>query len=393
MQRDGTQFLRILATNVPALGYRVFEVLPGPATNKSAAAQVTEKNQVMLSNAAISITVERDGAISRLIDKRNGTVNLASQVNGLRINDLAPNTDAGQPLKLENVGPVSASVRAQSGAGGGHVTTITVYRNSNRVDIDNQIIQNFQDTKHWGFSFALNNPSTFSEEVGAINLNKLKSAGGAYANTQARYDYITLNHFADMNDASGQKGITLSNPDLAFAKLGNSTPHSLDSSTPQINVLAGGQVDGPDLGIPAQFGYNYFRQRFALRPHGAYDQAAAMRFALEHQNPLIAGYINPSARTAYPEAFFNLMAVNNPDVLLWSLKVHDDGLQKGLVARLWNMSNAAASAKLTFQQPVREAFRVTHIETDLGPTSSAGNSVSAFFAPQQLQSYRVRLGN
>ena len=32
-----------------------------------------------------------------------------------------------------------------------------------------------------------------------------------------------------------------------------------------------------------------FVNRYAFRTHAAYDPVAAMRFALEHQNPLVAG--------------------------------------------------------------------------------------------------------
>ncbi|MBC7925945.1 MAG: hypothetical protein H7039_09850 [Bryobacteraceae bacterium] len=59
--------------------------------------------------------------------------------------------------------------------------------------------------------------------------------------------------------------MTISNPDLAFARLGNSTP-GLDTRTPQLNFLAGEQVDGPAPGVPAQNANTHFLQRFALRP-------------------------------------------------------------------------------------------------------------------------------
>ena len=48
--------------------------------------------------------------------------------------------------------------------------------------------------------------------------------------------------------------MTLSNADCSFAKLGSSTAAILDTATPQINVLAGGQVDGRYLGIQNQNG-------------------------------------------------------------------------------------------------------------------------------------------
>ena len=261
------------------------------------------------------------------------------------------------------------------------------------MDIGNELNANFSDVRYWAFSFALSEPSLRTEEVGAINLNKLKSAGGDYADTHARYDHITVNHFADFTDGSGRKGVTISNPDLAFARLGNSTTTVLDTTTPQLNMLAGGQVDGSWLGIQGQNGNTHFLQRFALRPHGDYDQTTAMKFALEHQNPLVAGaVISENGGGVYPETNYSLLTVNNPNVLLWVLKPHDDGIENGLVARLWNLSDAAAQAEISAAPRITTAHHTTHIETDLEtiPLNSNGN-VPATFARQQMQTYRLNL--
>ena len=102
------------------------------------------------------------------------------------------------------------------------------------------------------------------EEVGAIIKAKKASQGGQYADRNMRYDWLTLNHFADMS--GGGVGITLSNADLLFMKLGDSSVSSLDTITPKISVLAGGRVDGSSLGIPRPGGDTHFLQRFALQP-------------------------------------------------------------------------------------------------------------------------------
>src|SRR5206468_1250669 len=142
--------------------------------------------------------------------------------------------------------------------------------------------------------------------------DKLQSAGGDYATTHARYDHITLNHFGDFTDSSDSKGMTISNPDLAFARMGSSTVTNLDTETPQLNVLAGGQVDGAALGIPAQNGNAHFLQRFGLRAHASYDRTAAMEFALQHQNPLVTGsIISEKDGGVYPEAQYSLLSIDN----------------------------------------------------------------------------------
>lgn len=385
---DGTQHLRILAAEVPSAGYKVYEVKPGKGESTAGDAATFADN--IFENDSVKLVIERDGAISSFIDKTRGNTELAANIFDRHINDFAPKSDEGEPLKVLNRGPVSVTVRATSEAGLDHVTDITIYQNSPRIDIHNEIRSNFGDNLYWAFTFNLENPSLHTEEVGAINLNKLQSEGGHYSDTHARYDHITVNHFADFSDSSGKKGVTISNPDLAFAKMGGSEHNVLDSSTPQLNFLAGGQVDGGWLGIRDQNGNSRFTQRFALQSHGGYDQPAAMRFALEHQNPFVTGAVISKGQDIYPETTHSILTVDNPDVMLWALKVHDDGIEKGLVTRLWNLSNEDAKANLAFTPAITAAARTSHVETDIEAVPLTGSgTLPASFKRQQMQTYRV----
>ena len=387
---SGAPFLRILARDVPSAGYKVYEILPGPGTAaRDDAATVAGADSDTIENSAVKLTVARDGAIRSFIDKHRGATELAATIDGLALNDLAPNSADGDALVIENRGPVSVTLRARSAAGLDHTTAITLYRDSDRVDIRNEITANFADVRHWAFSFNLAAPAVRTEEVGAINLNKLAADGGAYADTHARYDYLTLNHFADFTDGSGRRGITLSNADLAFAKLGHSTVAALDTSTPQLNVLAGGQIDGRYLGIQDQNGSTYFLQRFALRPHGGYDQPAAMRFALEHQNPLVAAPLIGKDTGPFPATTYALLTVSDPAVLLWSVKPAEEGIDRGVIARLWNLADTPADATLSFAPGFASAQRTTHIETNLESISLRDGALPAHFARQQIQTFRL----
>ncbi len=389
---SGARFLRILATDVPSAGYKVFEILAGPGrTPDDPAAQITEQTDGARSfeNSAVKLIVERDGAIRSLIDKRAPDRELAASIDGLALNDLAPNSADGETLRVENAGPVSVTLRARSEAGLDHTTAITLYRDSDRIDLRDEITANFADIRHWAFSFNLLSPSVRTEEVGAINLNKLTSDGGHYAPTHARYDYITVNHFADFTSGDGQHGVTLSNSDLAFAKLGRSTVKELDTVTPQLRFLAGGQIDGPNLGIHGQNGATNFLQRFALRPHGVYDQVAAMKFALEHQNPFITGALTGPATGPFPADMFSLLTVSNPNVLLWALKPAEEGIDGGVVARLWNLADQPEETTIGLASGLASARQTTHIETDLTEVPVTDGQVNARFARQQLQTFRL----
>ena len=390
----GARHVRILARDVPSAGYKVFEIRAGPGavpSNPAATTAAMPDGALTFENSALKLVVERDGAIRSLIDKRRGSAELAATIDGLAINDLAPNSAAGEPLRVENAGPLSVTLRARSDAGLDHTTAITLYRDSDRIDLHNEITANFADIRHWAFSFNLAAPAVRTEEVGAINLSKLASDGGAYANTHARYDYLTLNHFADITAGDGARGVTLSNADLAFAKLGRSTFDRLDTTTPQINALAGGQIDGPGLGIRGQNGATHFLQRFALRAHGGYDQVAAMKFALEHQNPFPTGGLIGRDSGLFPADTYSLLEVSDPNVLLWAVKPADDGPAHGVIARLWNLADSPVRASFTFTPGLAAAHRTTHVETDLAVVSlTAADAVPADFMRQQLQTFRLQ---
>lgn len=391
VERDGKRTLRILASQVPSAGYKSYEIVAGPGQEQWP--QAASHRDGEFGNGRVHLHVARDGAITGYRDRAHGGAELAALIDGRALNDLAPGSDEGEALEVESAGPVSVTLRASSRAGVPHTTRITLYRDSGRVDIDNEITANFADVRYWSFGFQLDAPQVRSEEVGAVNYNALKSKGGDYADSHARYDHITLNHFADIVSGDGKRGVTLSNADLAFAKLGRSTVKELDTASPQINVLAGGQVDGPALGIQGQNGARHFLQRFALRAHGGYDQPGAMRFALEHQNPLVAGAIigrpEANASAPYPEPSYSLLRVDQPDVMLWALKPADDGIDKGLVARLWNLATLPRSAALGLAGGVAAAWQTSHIETDTGRLQLSVGRVDAAFSRQQMRTFRL----
>lgn len=382
----GMTHLRILASDVPSAGYKTYELLPGPGTAPIDPA-ATVVDGTSLESSRVRLVLDADGAIASLRDKARPAIEFAGDIGGLKLNDLAANDVRGDAIVVENSGPVSVTLKCTSAAGRRHITRITLYRDSNRIDIRNEILENFADLRHWAFSFNLPSPDIHAEEVGAIIRAKTKSQGGDYADTHARYDYATLNHFADITDDANTHGVTLANADCAFAKLGRSDPGLLDTATPQINVLAGGQVDGSWLGIRGQHGATLFLQRFALRPHGPYDPASAMRFALEHQNPFVTGPVTGSTRGPYPAMKYSLLALSDPNVLLWTLKPHEDGIQHGLTVRVWNLASQPSHLRLTLGMPLAAAHRMTHLETPLESLGVKKDGFQTTIPARRLESY------
>jgi len=380
---DGVRRLRILAPDVPAVGYKVFEARPGRGAAFANAATVLGAT---MEDEFYRVTLAGHGALTSLVDKTRGN---REYVRG-SANDLG---GSGGAVTVEQAGPVSVTLRATGGGPPARTVRVTLVRGLGRIEVQNEITGNFADVRSWAFHFDIAGPVVHHEEVGAVLRAGLSADGGHYAPRQARYDWLTLNHFADMTGEGGV-GITLSNADCAFFKLGESTLTRLDTVTPSLTVLAGGQVDGPELGITAQGGDEYFLQRFALTTHAAFDQTTAMKFALEHQNPLVAARVTGGAGSAYPADAFSLLTISHGDVLLWALKPAEEGIAQGLIARIWNQSAQTAVFKLALSVPGRTlaaAQSTTHLETNLAAADTSRGALAAGAAPQQMLTFRLRV--
>jgi alpha-mannosidase len=383
--------IRLIAEDVPPVGYKIFEIRPGKGKISIHASENVSAATNVIENKYYRITVRENGSISSLIDKKNNNRELVININNRTVNDLGAGSGS---LEIEDIGPVSATIKAVSAAPVEHTTRITLFNASDRISISNEITENFGSTgdyaPHWAFGFNLDSPDIWHEETGAVINAKLSSQGGHYSPTHARYDWLSANHFADISDPTGY-GVTLSNADCCFMKTGVSTLTDLDSKTPQVNMLAGGQIDGPQLGIPSQGGDSYFLQRFAIQTHTTFSKAAAMRFSLEHQNPIVCGAV--TGGMAYPESEFSLMDISDPDLLLWALKPHHDGIaDNGIVARLWNMSENQSDFGISIPNgSVLSAEEMTHIETPLRKLAVSNKNLNGTISPNRIQSFGLKI--
>lgn len=377
---NGKNHIRILAKNIPSVGYKVFEIRKGAGASFPNAATVTGN---IIENDFYQITVSNTGAITSLIDKKRGNREFVRMIDGKTVNDLG---GTGGSLAIESIGPVSVTLRATSLDPHSHTTRITLIRDSNRIEIRNGITQNFSDILTWNYSFNINSPDIWHEEVGAVIRAKLLPNGGHYSPRNARYDWLTINHFADVS--GGGVGITLSNADAYYMKLGDSTHTVFDTTTPQINILAGGQVDGPALGIPNQGDDSWFLQRFALKTHDAFNQTSAMKFSLEHQNAFVTGTVT-GTNPAYNENKYSFLTISDPDVLLWALKPAEDGVNHGIITRVWNQANTAKDYKLSLTTGIGSGKKTTHIETDIANASIVDGKLVAKLAANQIQTHRL----
>lgn len=378
---DDRAAVRILARDVPALGYRCFEVRAGPGIDFGEGPAADAATGV-LDNGRYRVTVASRGAVASLRARHLADRELAREIDGHALNDLGP---SGGRLAVEDSGAVSATLVARADGPVPHTTRVTLVRELDRIAIANEITANFDEVLAWRFGFDLDAPDVWHEEVGAIIRARLLPEGH-YATRSARYDWLTLNRFADMS--GGAIGVTLSNWDCYFMRLGGSTVRRLDTDTPQIRVLAGGQVDGAALGIRRQGGDERFLQRFALRAHAGYAPAAALRFAMAHQNPLVAFEVTGGSE--YPPESHALLETSDDRVIVTALKPAEDGPDAGIVARVWNVASQQLEVELRMPGGrIVAARQLTHLETPLGAVPVREDAVRDVLAPQQMKTYAL----
>ncbi len=385
--RNGVKYLRILAREVPSLGYATFTVRKGKTSLRTGLAASVSGNAI--ENKRYRIVISRQGAITSLTDKENNSHECIAPVNGLFANDLgSAEGDTGVGLRTENAGPVSVTIVAEGDEPLKHTTRITLFGANDRIEIENYLTGHIgAGPVTYAFSFGLKDPAIWHEEAGAILKASQRSRGGHYADSICRLDWLALNHFVHMSDDNN--GIVISNRDAYLMKTGNSTVTWLDPVTPQLKILAAGQIDAPGLGIADQDGDTYFENFLALKPdNNGFNAAASMKFALEHQNPLVTGKVTGTSGGYYGTRY-SLFSVSAPDILVWTVKPAEEGITSGIILRLWNLDDHDSECDLSASTPIIRCYRDTHIEVDKENIDPSGGKLKVKIGHNRIETFRI----
>ena len=391
MKKEGRNYLRILATDIPSVGYKVFEILKKSGTKQNNAATLAGN---IFENGQYKITLTKEGVMTGLIDKVNGNKELVTvSPDGRYINDMGSGTsNIGDGLVIEHEGPVSVTLKARTDNKLKHTTSITLFNSLiPRIDIVNNIEQNFSALISNTFSLNFIKPEVWHEEIGAIIKAKLTTEGGHYAARNARYDWLTLNHFACLGTQNYH--ISIANRDCFFFKVGASTPGKLDADASYINVLVGGQTDDEQLGIKNQGGDSSFTQQFSISVNNnGLDKTRSMKSALEFQQPLITNMISGDIDAVLPADKYSFLQIANPNMILWALKPAEEGIKNnGLIARVWNLNDASVKSELRFNKKLSSANETTHVEVNMNRVSFNQNKLMINTQGQQMKTFRVKL--
>ncbi|TWT53101.1 alpha-mannosidase [Rubripirellula amarantea] len=370
--------IQFVATEIPSFGYRVYEVRDLPQATETVSP--TRFRNGKLISQFHELTVTQAGAIT---DWKSLVLDQVLVSEHQVANHLE---DAKGKMTLEWEGPVSTVVRIDVARPIKRQTRIKLYESLDRLDIENQILENFSELQKWQFQFNLDNPQTRHEELGVIMQADTISRGGNYADENARTDWLTLNHFVTVQ--GDQASVTIANRDCRFFHLGVDTNGPMDPRSQELHILAGGQVDGQELGIQEQGGDREFTQRFSLFADQRLSDVDAMKRSLEFANPMTVVLLKGAAPKAVRPIHQSLVTIESDSVIIWAIKPAEQGSGGGTIVRLWNLANQSSMYALNFKLGSKKCTKTTHVETDIAEVQIADSKVTGELETNAMQTLR-----
>ncbi len=345
-QRLRSGELAVLVQDVPPLGGAVYNLGPGePCSGAS-----VRVSGMQLANDVLTVQIDpRAGTIGslrhRAIDAELVDHSTAAglgdylYVAGRRPDN--PRVSELQNIEVVENGPLVASVRVEAKAPGCHSLTREVRLTAGAdhvdvvVDLDKRKVLD-PEAVYLAFPFAIPQPRVRVDVAWGVVRPEADQLPGACRN------YYTAQRWVDVsNDA---QGITLATIDAPLIEIGGITTDA---------TVVGWRQQAQDASLLYSYVMNNYWEtnylaaqpgratiRYALRPHGRFDAAAAKRFGIERSQPLIPA---PLANGQAP-SYESLVQVAPPEVIISRLKPSEDG--RALMVRLFNASDQVQRAVL-----------------------------------------------
>lgn len=380
-QRLTTGELAFLASDLPPLSSAVYRIEPGePAAEGKAFADGRR-----LTNGVVSIALDantgtihsltREGVPGDLSDGRE--LNQYLYVTGRKPE--APQPSGTPMIHEKEIGPLVASLLLTSDAPGcrGLTRELRMITGLDRVEIIDTLDKEKvfeQEAVHIAFPFNVPDGRVRMDLPFAVVEPDSGQLPGSCKN------YFTVQRFVDV--ANDTLGVTWATPDAPLIEIGAITcdPTSVgwltETKQPLSTIYAYVMNNYWETNYKAeQHGPTTFR--FMLRPHGAYDAAAAHRFGVECSQPLVAV---PAGADAAPKSLLAGWAFG--DAVVQCVKPADDG--QGLVVRLYNPTDQPQAVSFPAEAAV--------IKSDLNETRGEPVTGALALVPWDLMTVRTEVG-
>jgi alpha-mannosidase len=378
--------------NAPSAGYAVYSVRPATAkTAEPSSLRVTEHS---LENAYYRVTLNSDGDISGVLDKRTGKELLAAPMR-LAISydnpiqwpawnmdwdqEQAPAKDyvhGPATMRIVEHGPARVALEVSRETGGSKFVQkimLAAGDAGKRVEIGNVIDWNTRESNLKAvFQLAASNRmATYNNGIGTIER----------PNAQPKEFEVLSHQWIDLTDASGAWGTTI----LTDSKNGSDKPND---NTIRLTLIRTPGVRG---GYPDQATQDLGHHEFTYGLAGHADGWREGQTDWQGQrlnDPLIA-----FETAKHPGALgreFSLVKVSNSRVSVMALKRAE--LSNEVVLRMVELDGKPEpNVRVTFAAPIKSAREVNGQEQPVGPAKVAGGALVASFTAYQPRTFAITL--
>ncbi|MDR1406492.1 MAG: glycosyl hydrolase-related protein [Tannerella sp.] len=398
LSRQGNRATIAFAADVEPVGFSVYDVIP----ENNAAANPIAITGNSIENRVYKLTLDRNGDIASIIDKRDNHRELVKKGNAFRLALFPKNESLSWPaweIFKETMDqtplPVDGNVRISIAEAGAVRATLKVERTygtsvfvqyislsegaaDDRIDILNEL--------DWNESNALLKaefPMNVSNEKALYDLGIGYVERGN--NTQTAYE-VYAQQWADLTDANNSYGIAVMND----CKYGWDKP---DNNTLRLTLLHTPKV-GNDPNMTHQDhldkGHHTFRYSIVGHPGTAVDAQVAWQSEAMNQPLLTFVTSKPSAHGGRLGKTFSFVRTDSPQIAVKAVKKAEDG--NGYIIRVNEISGKNLEhAGIQLAADIESAEEVNGIEETAGTVQYEGNKIIFDAKGFQPRTFRVKL--
>jgi alpha-mannosidase len=376
----------------PSMSMNVYDIRPSSSRKVKTDLKVSGRT---IENAFYKVTLNNNGDISSIMDKRYGKEMVAAGKSiGLRVfpNNVSDDWPAWEILKktldktpvpvnenvrisIEEKGPLRATLKVEKYYGDSRFVqriSLTDGAEDDRIDVKTDV--------DWQSMHSLLKAS-FPLSFNAAKANYDLGLGyvGRGSNTETAYE-VPAQEWADMTADDGSYGVTVMND----CKYGWDKP---DAGTLRLTLLH----------TPTAAKNNYVNQRTQdIGPHeftysivghkGVLDGGAATASA-DILNQRKAAFLTVNHSGRYGRSF-SFLQTSTPEIRVKSFKKAEDG--DGYIVRIYELSGRGSEGKIKFAPQILSADEDNGIEEYKAKASFSGNELNVLASGFSPKTYRVR---
>ena len=390
--KDGTATVAFAAAS-PSVSLSVYDFRPVKAVSSSKTNLKAYGNSI--ENSVYKVTVNSDGDICSVIDKRCGK-ELVAEGKAFGLQVFEENTSNSWPaweilkevidrepskvngdvrISVESSGPLMAVLRVDRRFKQSTFTQrIVLYdgASDDRIDIRSQIDWNSRRTLlKAGFPFSF----SASEASYDLGLGHIRRGN----NTDIQYE-VPAQQWADLTAEDGSYGVTL----MTDSRYGWDKP---DDNTLRLTLLHTPTADR---------GYNQDKT-LDLGPHSFTYSIVGHVDNLDGADASIHSDILNQKKSAFVTTrhsgslgkSFSMVSSDNPSIRIKALKNAEDG--DGIIVRVYEFSGKPAGGSIHFAGAISYAEETNGIEERIGGATYSGNNLNVQLGRFSPKTFRVRL--